>query len=157
MASSFLLQSSLFPENLHLRYAFKRHRSKVLHYDLRLELGGVLLSWMLLDPPSLDPREDRLAIERPLHNPRYLLNEFVVPTGRAGAGPTIVWEKGLWRPQMDCHILTEFEVVKCLQRGVIEFDLSGSRLNGKFLLAHSHADKWFLRKLDDEHCERPAN
>ena len=126
------------------------HHATRTHYDLRLEVGGVLKSFAVPRGPSLDPRERRLAIETEDHPIEYLEYEGVIPKGNYGAGPMILWDTGrvryLERPAEDG-----------LARGKLDFVLSGYKLKGRFALVLSHRQEdtknaqrqWLLLKKQD--------
>ncbi|KKB80595.1 ATP-dependent DNA ligase [Devosia limi DSM 17137] len=109
------------------RFVVHKHSATADHYDLRLEIGGVLKSWAVPKGPSLDPAEKRFAVETEDHPLDYIDFEGVIPAGEYGGGPMIVWDKGVWAPMDD--------VDKSLRKGAFKFRLAGEKLNGGWMLA----------------------
>src|SRR4051794_19384769 len=109
-----------------LSFVIQKHAATRLHYDLRLELDGVLLSWAVTRGPSLVPGEKRLAVHVEDHPLDYASFEGRIPDGNYGAGEVIVWDRGTWEPVADPH--------KGLQKGHLDFRLSGEKLSGEWHL-----------------------
>src|SRR5262249_33088324 len=102
-----------------LQFVVQKHDARRLHYDLRLELDGVLLSWAVTRGPSLILGEKRLAVRAEDHPMKYLDFEGVIPKGEYGGGTMIVWDRGSWAPRFDPH--------KGLAKGHLDFELQGER------------------------------
>ena len=100
-----------------------------MHWDLRLEIDGVLCSWAVPKAPSLDPDDKRLAVKVENHPLEYVHFEAVIPPGNYGAGPMIAWDRGMFRPLMDA--------AQGLRDGEIKFELYGYKLRGAFTLVHT--------------------
>ena len=83
------------------RFVVHKHNATADHYDLRLELDGVLKSWAVPKGPSLNPADKRFAIETEDHPIEYIDFEGVIPEGEYGGGPMIVWDTGVWAPMED--------------------------------------------------------
>jgi bifunctional non-homologous end joining protein LigD len=108
------------------RFVVHKHHATADHYDLRLEVGGVLKSWAVPKGPSLNPADKRLAVQTEDHPIEYLEFEGVIPEGEYGGGPMIVWDTGVWAPMED--------VEKSLESGAFKFRLAGRKLNGGWML-----------------------
>lgn len=108
------------------RFVVHKHHATADHYDLRLEVGGVLKSWAVPRGPSLNPADKRLAVETEDHPVEYIDFEGVIPEGEYGGGPMIVWDTGTWAPMED--------VGKSLATGAFKFRLAGKKLNGGWML-----------------------
>lgn len=120
-----------------------------MHYDLRLEFGGVLKCWAVPKGPSLNPRDRRLAIRVEDHPVEYADFEGTIPEGEYGAGPVIVWDRGDWT--------AEGSISRSLERGRLKFRLNGEKLRGGWMLVRMDGrdgsgkrEAWLLRKEADE-------
>ena len=135
-------------------YVIQKHAARRLHYDLRLELDGVLKSWAVTRGPSLVAGEKRLAVEVEDHPLDYGDFEGTIPKGEYGGGTVIVWDRGSWTPVGDPH--------QGLAKGHLEFELNGEKLSGRWHLirmAGKRREKrvnWLLIKADDK-AARPAD
>src|ERR1700723_2515712 len=127
-----------------LRFVIKKHAARRLHYDLRLELDGVLKSWAITRGPSLDPAEKRLAVRVEDHPLDYAKFEGRIPAGNYGAGTVLLWDQGTWEPVGDPH--------EGLRDGKLVLQLHGERLHGKWALVRFHGrqnpkrENWLLIK-----------
>ncbi|HVH06837.1 MAG TPA: DNA polymerase ligase N-terminal domain-containing protein, partial [Myxococcota bacterium] len=133
-----------------LRYVIQKHAARSLHYDFRLELDGVLLSWSVPKGPSLSPQEKRLAVRTEDHPLDYADFEGVIPKGEYGGGAVIVWDRGTWTPEGDAR--------KDLERGRLTFDLHGEKLRGRWHLVRTRLDggkreNWLLFKSRDAEAD----
>lgn len=133
-----------------LRYVIQRHEARSLHYDFRLEIGGVLVSWAVPKGPSLDPSVKRLAIHVEDHPLEYGDFEGDIPAGQYGAGHVDIWDSGSWIPLSD-------DPSRALADGHLKFRLDGG-LKGEWILLRTgrQGNQWLLRKLDDEYA-RPGH
>jgi bifunctional non-homologous end joining protein LigD len=133
------------------RYVVQRHRATRLHYDFRLELDGVLVSWAVPRGPSLDPKARRLAVHVEDHPLGYYSFEGAIPRGGYGAGDVIVWDWGRWTA--DPAVL---DGSKALRDGELKFSLDGVKLHGGFVLIRTNwyrgrKDQWLLiHRRDDD-------
>jgi bifunctional non-homologous end joining protein LigD len=115
------------------RFVVQRHRARRLHYDLRLEMGGVLVSWAVPKGPTLDPDARHLAIHVEDHPIEYRDFEGVIPGGEYGGGDVIVWDRGTWIPDQKYARNPR----RAVERGELHFDLHGEKLAGRFALVRS--------------------
>jgi bifunctional non-homologous end joining protein LigD len=135
------------------RYVIQKHAARRLHYDLRLELDGVMKSWAVTRGPSLDPGEKRLAVQVEDHPVEYNSFEGTIPEGEYGGGTVMIWDRGTWSPEGDAH--------KALAKGHLIFDLDGERLHGRWHLVRMRErqgdrhDNWLLIKGKDGDARGP--
>ena len=137
-----------------LRFAVQKHRARSLHYDFRLEIEGVLVSWAVPKGPSKDPKMRRLAVRVPDHPIDYLLFEGILPEGDYGAGEVIVWDYGDYEPLR----LGGYDAATALREGTLRFALHGTKLRGEWAIfrtrfAEGGREHWLLEKLQDEHAD----
>src|SRR4051794_22661632 len=125
------------------RFVVQRHRARRLHYDLRLELDGALVSWAVPKGPTLDPKARQLAVHVEDHPLEYIGFEGVIPRGEYGGGDVIVWDTGSWQPAR-----TD-DPADALGRGELHFDLHGEKLAGRFVLVRRDGKDWLLLHKDD--------
>ncbi|MHB8459703.1 MAG: DNA ligase D [Candidatus Limnocylindrales bacterium] len=111
------------------RFVVQRHRATRLHYDLRLEVGDVLVSWAVPRGPTLDPDQRRMAMRVEDHPIEYLDFEGVIPARQYGAGDVIVWDWGTWEPEAPT-----LEPAASLDQGELKFRLRGEKLRGRFTI-----------------------
>ena len=137
-------------------FVVHQHDATRMHWDLRLEIDGVLCSWAVPKEPSMDPDDKRLAVKVENHPLEYVHFEAVIPDGNYGAGPMIAWDRGLFRPLVD--------PAQGLLDGEIKFELYGYKLRGAFTLVHTGkgkrgrqsgrgSDHWLLIKKRDDPAE----
>ena len=126
-------------------YLIQKHDATRLHYDLRLELDGILLSWAVTKGPSLNPSDKRLAVRTEDHPLSYGTFEGTIPKGQYGGGTVMLWDRGSWEPKGDAHA--------GLKKGHLAFTLHGERLKGGWDLIRMRNDQkkenWLLIKEKD--------
>jgi bifunctional non-homologous end joining protein LigD len=138
-----------------LTFVVQKHSSRRLHYDLRLELDGVLKSWAVPRGPTLDPAIKRLAVMVEDHPLEYRTFEGVIPQGSYGAGTVIVWDKGVYyHPAARDRTESEQLLREGLKKGHITFVLEGQKLKGEFALIRTRmsANSWLLLKTRDRYA-----
>src|SRR3954467_7100092 len=132
------------------RFVVQRHRASRLHYDLRFEIDGVLMSWAVPKGPTLDPEARRLAVHVEDHPIEYLHFEGVIPSGEYGGGDVIVWDTGTWEP-----VHTD-DPTAAVAAGELHAEVHGEKLNGRLVLVRRDAaaeDRaWMLLHKGDDHA-----
>jgi DNA ligase D-like protein (predicted 3'-phosphoesterase) len=141
-------------------YVIQLHKAKRMHFDFRLEVGGVLVSWAVPKGPSLDPKEKRLAVRTEDHPLEYADFEGTIPEGEYGAGTVIVWDKGVYE-NMSIKGNKKVSMSAALQAGHLKFRLSGEKLRGGYSLIQTRMrgeDKnWLLVKDKDSEADAHRN
>jgi bifunctional non-homologous end joining protein LigD len=139
-----------------LRFVVHKHAARALHYDLRLELEGVLKSWAVPRGPSLDPSVKRLAVMVEDHPLDYRDFEGVIPEGNYGAGGVIIWDRGVYHgaAARDGNE-SEQLLLEGLRKGDLKFVLEGEKLQGEFALVKTGKDEksWLLLKKRDRFAQ----
>ncbi|WP_119036341.1 DNA ligase D [Hephaestia caeni] len=129
-------------------FMVQKHDATRLHWDLRLEIDGVLKSWAVTRGPSLDPGEKRLAVRTEDHPLSYATFEGTIPAQEYGGGTVMLWDRGTWAP-------IKGKSTKDLEKGHLHFILDGERMKGAWLLIRlkprgkETRENWLLRKIDD--------
>ncbi|HEY5434998.1 MAG TPA: non-homologous end-joining DNA ligase, partial [Candidatus Limnocylindrales bacterium] len=144
------------------RFVVQRHRATRLHYDVRLEIDGVLVSWAVPKGPSLDPDARRLAVHVEDHPVEYFDFEGVIPARQYGAGDVIVWDWGTWEPEAETP-----DPVAAIEAGELKFRARGEKIGGRFTIVRTSrrpgtaprtafedeaGEQWLLIHKRDEHA-----
>ena len=144
------------PSNQRLAFVIQKHAARNLHYDLRLELDGVMKSWAVPKGPSLDPAVKRLAMEVEDHPIEYNKFEGTIPQGEYGGGTVMLWDRGTYS-YGGSNSDPEEGIRQGLQKGDFKFVLNGKRLKGSWALVRMRRDQrgkpqWLLIKHKDEYA-----
>jgi len=113
-----------------LAFVIQKHRATALHYDFRLQWGGVMLSWAVPKGPSLDPATKRMAMAVEDHPIEYNAFEGIIPAGQYGGGTVMIWDRGTWTPEVP-------DVDAALRVGELKFSLAGDKLHGSWVLVRT--------------------
>jgi bifunctional non-homologous end joining protein LigD len=148
-------------------FVVHKHKATSLHYDFRLEIGETMPSWSIPKGPTLDPGVRRLAMPTGPHDLEYRNFEGVIPKGEYGAGPVMVWDEGLYTPEVEVSRGVRRRVTgrqegadvaaAGLRDGNLKFTLHGKKLRGSFALVRtkglgSSREAWLLIKHRDKYC-----
>jgi bifunctional non-homologous end joining protein LigD len=137
------------------QFVIQKHAARRLHYDLRLELGGVMKSWAITRGPSLVPGEKRLAIHVEDHPVEYNAFEGTIPEGEYGGGTVMIWDRGRWYPEGD--------PLAGYKKGHLDFTLEAEKLHGRWHLVRMHGragekkEPWLLIKSKDEEARSASD
>src|SRR4030042_5190239 len=140
-----------------LTFVVHKHAARALHYDLRLEMEGVLKSWAVPKCPSLDPSLKRLAVRVEDHPLDYKDFEGIIPEGSYGAGSVIIWDRGFYRhPSARDEKISEKLLLDGFRKGNLKFVLEGEKLHGEFALVKTGKDgkSWLLLKKKDRNATK---
>jgi len=151
-----------------LSFVVQKHKATNLHYDFRLEFGGVMPSWAIPKGPTLDSSVRRLAMRTEDHDIEYRKFEGVLPEGY-GAGPVMIWDEGTYNPEVEVAKGVREEIhersrgeeimMKSLKDGNIKFRLYGKKLQGSFALVRTEGfggrkESWLLIKHRDQYAKK---
>jgi len=144
------------------RFVVQRHRATRLHYDVRLEIDGVLVSWAVPKGPTLDPDARRMAVHVEDHPVEYFDFEGVIPAKQYGAGDVIVWDWGTWEPEAETP-----DPAAAIAKGELKFRAHGEKIRGRFTIVRTsrrpgsapraafeddEGEQWLLIHKRDEHA-----
>src|SRR5690349_20605400 len=141
-----------------LRFVIQKHAASHLHFDLRLELDGVMKSWAVPKGPSIDPAVKRLAMQVEDHPIEYNAFEGIIPKGEYGGGTVMIWDRGTYEYGGDDALEGEAGLREGYRRGDFKFVLHGKRLKGSWVLVRTRRGdpkraQWLLIKHRDEFAE----
>ena len=131
-------------------FVVQKHDASRLHWDFRLEIGGVLKSWAVPRGPSIDPKDNRLAVRTEDHPLDYGSFEGTIPKGQYGGGTVMLWDQGRYDPYPGK------DMAKTLEEGHLHFSLEGTRMRGEWVMFRlkgrpgEKAENWMLKKVTDE-------
>jgi bifunctional non-homologous end joining protein LigD len=123
------------------RFVIQQHAARRMHWDFRLEIDGVLVSWAVPRGPAVDPKVKRLAVQTEDHPLAYADFEGLIPAGNYGAGTVIVWDRGSY------EMIDGNSAAQGLHSGKLDFELHGHKLTGRWALIHTKggkANEWLL-------------
>ncbi|HYE98953.1 MAG TPA: DNA ligase D, partial [Planctomycetota bacterium] len=132
-------------------FMVQKHDATRLHWDLRLELDGVLVSWAVPNGPSLNPEDKRLAVRTEDHPLSYATFEGTIPKGEYGGGTVMMWDRGTWTPAPGK------DPRKTIPEGHLHFSVEGERMRGEWVMfrlkkrGNEKAENWMLKKVRDEY------
>jgi DNA ligase D-like protein (predicted 3'-phosphoesterase) len=125
----------------HPRFTVQKHAARSLHYDLRLEINGVLASWAVPKGPSTNPADKRLAMRTEDHPLQYLEFEGVIPKGEYGAGEMIVWDRGVFENISETRGGEPLTLEQALEQGDLKIFLLGEKIRGPYALVRTSPTK----------------
>jgi DNA ligase D-like protein (predicted 3'-phosphoesterase) len=139
-----------------LAFVIHKHAASHLHYDLRLEIDGVLVSWAIPKGPSTNSSVKRLGIRTDDHPFEYKNFEGIIPEGSYGAGTVMIWDRGTY-----CNTKTDNDgnlvsLSTCLRSGQLEFSLNGKKLQGGYAMIKTKIG-WLFIKMKDKHANARRN
>jgi len=142
-------------------FVIQKHDASRLHYDFRLEIDGVLVSWAVPKGPSTDPREKRLAVRTEDHPLDYADFEGTIPADEYGGGTVLVWDRGTYRNLKEEESDREkISMAEALEAGHMAVWLEGGKLQGGYALTQVNyrgKDDWLLVKMKDGHADARRN
>ncbi len=139
-----------------LTFVVQKHAATTLHYDVRIELDGALVSWAVPKGPSLNPDDRRMAVKVEDHPLSYGGFEGTIPQGEYGGGEVLVWDRGFYLPLkvQGNRKVQEDEVRAELERGLLEIVLEGEKLHGAFVFIRTKGKQWIMKKMQDDFASK---
>lgn len=142
------------------RFVIQKHRASSLHYDLRLEVDGVLKSWAVPKGPSTDPSEKRLAVPTEDHPVDYIDFEGAIPEDEYGGGAVLVWDTGTYENATTDEDGEQVALDEAIDAGHVSVVLHGEKLSGGYALTRTGSEddsRWLLVKKDDDEADARRN
>ena len=140
------------------RFVIQQHDATSMHYDFRLEVAGTFRSWAVPKGPSMDPRDKRLAMAVDDHALSWGDFEGVIPKGEYGAGPVIVWDRGVFENISETRRGEKLTLADALEKGDIKVFLLGEKIRGPYALVRTsdagEREQWLLIKKRGEGADR---
>ena len=130
-------------------FVIQQHAARSMHFDLRVEIDGVLKSWAVPRGPSTNPKDKRLAMPTEDHPMEYSDFEGVIPKGEYGAGPVIVWDRGTYENMTVDKEGREISAGEAIDAGELKLRLRGEKLSGNYVLVRTGGggrERWLLIK-----------
>ncbi|MDX1592367.1 MAG: DNA polymerase ligase N-terminal domain-containing protein [Balneolaceae bacterium] len=142
-------------------FVIQKHDASNLHYDFRLEVDGVLKSWVVPKGPSTDTSEKRLAMPVEDHEMDHADFEGVIPEGEYGAGTVLVWDRGTYRNLMkEKDKDDQLSMAESIEEGHVEVWLDGEKIKGGYSMVRTQEGenpRWLLIKMDDDEADARRN
>ncbi len=142
------------------RFIVQKHDASRLHYDIRLEIDGVLKSWAVPKGPSTDPRVKRLAIATHDHQLDYIDFEGTIPEDKRGGGVVMIWDRGTYKNMAEDDNGDLVPMSECLADGELKVWLEGEKISGGYALVRTGKgdnDRWLMIKMDDKEADARRN
>ena len=141
-------------------FVIQKHAARALHYDFRLSVNGVLISWAVPKGPSTDPKVNRLAIHTEDHPLEYADFEGIIPEGQYGAGTVMVWDAGTYENTKKDEKGKLVPMEDQINYGHATFILNGKKLQGAYTLIRTEEgknEKWLFKKMNDDEADARRN
>jgi DNA ligase D-like protein (predicted 3'-phosphoesterase) len=141
-------------------FVIQQHSARSMHFDFRLEADGALKSWAVPKGPSTNPRDKRLAMPTEDHPLEYIDFEGVIPKGEYGAGPVIIWDRGVYENRSVDKRGREISVAKAIDQGNVKVYLHGQKISGGYGLVRTGGggrERWLLVKERDAEADARRN
>jgi DNA ligase D-like protein (predicted 3'-phosphoesterase) len=143
-------------------FVIQQHSARAMHFDFRLEADGALKSWAVPKGPSMNPRDKRLAMPTEDHPLEYIDFEGVIPKGEYGAGPVIIWDRGVYENRSVDKRGRQISIAKAVDQGNVKVYLHGQKISGGYGLVRTGSrsgerERWLLVKERDSEADARRN